>query len=100
LSAALRVEVTRERGEAEGLVGQVEALMREHNVYRGRVVAFGGDPKSDGAAAVPARPASLARSNLGAHSTSVECESSGGDCVGLPRNDAGEAVGPWGWVSE
>jgi hypothetical protein len=43
---ALRLEViARERGEAEGLLGQIEALMGEHNVYRGRVVAFGGDPE-------------------------------------------------------
>jgi hypothetical protein len=45
-AAALRVEViARERAEAERLVGEIEALMREHNVYRGRVVAFGGDPE-------------------------------------------------------
>jgi hypothetical protein len=43
---ALRLEViARERAEAEGLMGEIEALMREHNVYRGRVVAFGGDPE-------------------------------------------------------
>jgi hypothetical protein len=43
---ALRLEViARERPEAEGLVREIEALMREHNVYRGRVVAFGGDPE-------------------------------------------------------
>jgi hypothetical protein len=43
---ALRLEViARERPEAEGLVREIEALMREHNVYRGHVVAFGGDPE-------------------------------------------------------
>jgi hypothetical protein len=46
---ALRLEViARERAEAEGLVEEIEALMREHNVYRGRVVAFGGDPEMEG----------------------------------------------------
>ena len=45
-AAALRLEViARERAEAENLVGEIEALMRRHNVYRGRVVAFGGDPE-------------------------------------------------------
>jgi hypothetical protein len=46
---ALRLElVARERAEAESLLGEIEALMREHNVYRGRVVAFGGDPEMEG----------------------------------------------------
>jgi ATP-dependent 26S proteasome regulatory subunit len=45
-AAALRLEVIApERVEAEGLVEEIEALMRRHNVYRGRVVAFGGDPE-------------------------------------------------------
>jgi histone H3/H4 len=42
---ALRLEVIgRERAAAEGLVSEIEALMLDHNVYRGRVVAFGGEP--------------------------------------------------------
>jgi hypothetical protein len=46
---ALRLEVVaRERAEAEGLLGEIEVLMREHNVYRGRVVAFSGDPEMEG----------------------------------------------------
>jgi hypothetical protein len=46
---ALRLEViARERAEAEALMGEIEALMREHNVYRGRVVAFSGDPEMGG----------------------------------------------------
>ena len=45
---ALRLEViARERAQAEALVEQIEALMREHNVYRGRVVAFSGDPEME-----------------------------------------------------
>jgi hypothetical protein len=46
---ALRLEVlARERAEAEGFVEEIEALMREHNVYRGRVLAFSGDPEMQG----------------------------------------------------
>src|SRR3954451_18038598 len=46
---ALRLEGSgRERAEAEDLVGEIEAMMREHNVYRGPVVAFGGDPEREG----------------------------------------------------
>jgi hypothetical protein len=40
---ALQLEVMgRERADAEALLAEIDALMLEHNVYRGRVVAFGG----------------------------------------------------------
>jgi ATPase family associated with various cellular activities (AAA) len=40
----LRLEVIgRERAEAEALLAEIDALMLEHDVYRGRVVAFGGE---------------------------------------------------------
>ena len=39
----LKLEVIgRERADAEALLAELDALMLEHNVYRGRVVAFGG----------------------------------------------------------
>jgi ATP-dependent 26S proteasome regulatory subunit len=55
--SALRLEVTaRERAEAERLLAEVDALMREHNVYRGRVLAFSGDFEMGHAIEVRALP--------------------------------------------
>src|SRR5919206_518191 len=56
--AAVRLDVlAADRADGERLLGEIEALMREHNVYRGRVVAFGGDRYEGTVLTVHALPA-------------------------------------------
>src|SRR5919202_6403916 len=56
--AAVRLDVlAAERADGERLLGEIEALMRRHNVYRGRVVAFGGNRYEGTVLTVRALPA-------------------------------------------
>src|SRR5919205_3677384 len=56
--AAVRLDVlAADRADGERLLGEIEALMRRHNVYRGRVVAFGGDRYEGTVLTVRALPA-------------------------------------------